>query len=154
MWVPMFLNMAILVGAFRRKTQTIVVTFFKTNEVTYFISFINWLELTQNAILLLLALEIEVIQTFFKVPFYIFRHYLTYRGPKKNFEKRSIFFSIFSSCGYCRREYLTLWSPFAIFEPLIWRRLGPFPACYLLVKGIQFTYYYYKLMVLPTSRDL
>ena len=25
---------------------------------------------------------------------------------------------------------LTLWSPFAIFEPYIWRRLGPFPACF------------------------
>ena len=30
-----------LVGAFRRKTQTIVVTFSKTNEVTDFISFIS-----------------------------------------------------------------------------------------------------------------
>ena len=33
---------------------------FKTNEVTDFISFIRWLELTLNATLLLLALEIEV----------------------------------------------------------------------------------------------
>ena len=32
---------ASLVGAFRRKTQTIVVTFFKTNEMTDFISFIS-----------------------------------------------------------------------------------------------------------------
>ena len=30
-----------LVGAFRRKTQTIVVTFFKTNELTDFINFIS-----------------------------------------------------------------------------------------------------------------
>ena len=32
-----------LVGAFRRKTQTIVMTFFKTNEVA---DFISWLPLT------------------------------------------------------------------------------------------------------------
>ena len=31
-----------LVGAFRRKTQTIVVTFFKTNELTDFINFVSW----------------------------------------------------------------------------------------------------------------
>ena len=48
-------------------------------------------------------------------------------GDQKNLKKID-FFSIFSSCGYCRREYLILWSPFAIFEPWIWRRLGPFPA--------------------------
>ena len=30
-----------LVGAFRRKTQTIVVTFFKTNDLTDFINFIS-----------------------------------------------------------------------------------------------------------------
>ena len=41
------------------------------------------------------------------------------------------FFINFSSRGYCRREYLTLWSPFAIFEPWIRRRLGPFMACYI-----------------------
>ena len=28
------------------------------------------------------------------------------------------------------KEYLTLGSLFAIFEPWIWRRLGPVPACY------------------------
>ena len=39
-----------LVGAFRRKTQTIVVTFFKTNEVRNFISFISWLHLTATLI--------------------------------------------------------------------------------------------------------
>ena len=53
-------------------------------------------------------------------PFYMFRHYATYRKPKKfekKFKKFGIFFSNFSSSGYCRREYLTLWSPFAIFEP-------------------------------------
>ena len=38
-------------------------------------------------------------------------------------------FSIFE---YCKREYLTLESLFAIFEPWIWRRLGPVPACLLL----------------------
>ena len=30
---------------------------------------------------------------------------------------------------YCKREYLTLGSLLAIFEPWIWRRLGPVPAC-------------------------
>ena len=29
------------------------------------------------------------------------------------------------------KEYLTLGSLFAIFEPWIWRRLGPVPACYI-----------------------
>ena len=28
------------------------------------------------------------------------------------------------------KEYLTLGSLFAIFEPWIWRRLGPVPACF------------------------
>ena len=35
----------------------------------------------------------------------------------KKISKKIIFFSIFSSRGFCRREYLTHWSPFAIFEP-------------------------------------
>ena len=35
-------------------------------------------------------------------------------------------FSIFE---YCK---LTLGSPFAIFEPWIWRRLGPVPACFFI----------------------
>ena len=48
-----------LVGAFHRKTQTIVKTFFKTKGVTDFVSFIR-IELTLNATLLPLALEIEV----------------------------------------------------------------------------------------------
>ena len=38
---------------------------------------------------------------------------------------RSIFFA-FSIFQYCK---LTLGSPFAIFEPWIWRRLEPVPAC-------------------------
>ena len=32
----------------------------------------------------------------------------------------------------CKREYLTLGSFFAIFEPWIWRRLGPVPGCLLI----------------------
>ena len=35
-------------------------------------------------------------------------------------------FFAFSIFEYCK---LTLGSPFAIFEPWIWRRLGPVPAC-------------------------
>ena len=52
-------------------------------------------------------------------PFTFFRHYATYRRPKKIRTKisKTDFFSIFSSRGYCRREYLTLVSPFGIFEP-------------------------------------
>ena len=37
------------------------------------------------------------------------------------------FFFTFSIFEYCK---LTLGSPFAIFEPWIWRRLGPVPACF------------------------
>ena len=37
----------------------------------------------------------------------------------ENFSKKN---SIFE---YCKREYLTLGSLFAIFEPWVWRRLGP-----------------------------
>ena len=33
------------------------------------------------------------------------------------------------SFGYCRKEYLTLLSPFAIFEPQKWLQFMPFPAC-------------------------
>ena len=43
---------------------------------------------------------------------------------------RKIFFVKFSIFEYCKREYLTLGSLFAIFEPWIWRRLGPVAACY------------------------
>ena len=45
-----------LVGAFRRKTQTIVVTFLKPNEVTDFIRFISWLPLTATLMKLLLLI--------------------------------------------------------------------------------------------------
>ena len=53
-------------------------------------------------------------------------------GPRR--ATRSIFFEYvifrkFSIFEYCKREYLTLGSLFAIFEPWIWRRLGPVPAC-------------------------
>ena len=47
---------------------------------------------------------------------------------------RKFFFVKFSIFEYCKREYLTLGSLFAIFEPWIWRRLGPVPAC-LLFQG-------------------
>ena len=40
-------------------------------------------------------------------------------------------FQKFSIFEYCKRKYLTLGSIFAIFEPWIWRRLGPVPACCL-----------------------
>ena len=42
------------------------------------------------------------------------------------------FFEKFSIFEYCKREYLTLGSLFAIFEPWIWRQLGPVPACWLM----------------------
>ena len=45
----------------------------------------------------------------------------------RNFFKKKIFKKLrFSSTV---KEYLTLGSLFAIFEPWIWRRLGPVPAC-------------------------
>ena len=49
-----------------------------------------------------------------KGPFYISRHYATYRRLQNKFRKKIGTF--FSSCG-CWREYLTLWSLFTIFEP-------------------------------------
>ena len=42
------------------------------------------------------------------------------------FSKKKLIFE------YCKREYLTLGSLFAFFEPWIWRRLGPVPVCSLL----------------------
>ena len=42
------------------------------------------------------------------------------------------FFEKFSIFECWKREYLTLVSLFAIFEPWIWRRLGPVPACFQL----------------------
>ena len=39
----------------------------------------------------------------------------------------NFFFKKFLIFEYCKREYLTLGSLFAIFEPLIWRQLGPVP---------------------------
>ena len=50
---------------------------------------------------------------------------------KKIFVKLSIF-------EYCKREYLTLGSLFAIFEPWIWRRLRPVPACFSSLWMVQF----------------
>ena len=44
------------------------------------------------------------------------------------------FWDFFSSKGHQFTNTLALWSPFAIFEPLIWRRLGPVPACYTMRK--------------------
>ena len=38
----------------------------------------------------------------------------------------------FGFFGYCKREYLTPRRPFTIFEPQIWRRLMPFPACSMI----------------------
>ena len=65
------------------------------------------------------------------------------KKKQKNEKKIRIFFSIFPSRGYCRRENLTLWSSFAIFELWIWRRLGPFPACWRYI-WIQSFYIAYK----------
>ena len=33
-------------------------------------------------------------------------------------------------CEFDTLSFLTLWSPFAIFEPWVWRRLMPFPVCF------------------------
>ena len=49
------------------------------------------------------------IQKLPKAPLYFFRHYVTYRKPKKNSKKfkKIRIFSIYFSRGYCRKEYLT-----------------------------------------------
>ena len=149
-----------LVGAFRRKTQTIVVTsFFKTNELTDFINFISWPTNTKLPLLphyftatwhrgygffevcqaeghgfesrpwpkFFCAIFFRLCETFFRkylqrvhpsffclfckkwmfkdsqsAPFYMFRHYATYRKPKKiekKFKKFGIFFPIFPQAG-------------------------------------------------------
>ena len=54
-------------------------------------------------------------------PFFV---YVIFR--KKIFVKDSIF-------EYCKREYLTLCSLFTYVEPWILRRLGPVPACFILL---------------------
>ena len=53
-------------------------------------------------------------------------------------DQRVLLFSFFRHCGtffeknflkvFPIHQYLEIWSPFAIFEPWIWCRLGPFPA--------------------------
>ena len=78
-----------------------------------------------------------------RVPLSVFRHCETLARPgaplgpflvcnffKKNFSK-NFRFSTFV------KEYLTLGSLFAIFEPWIWRRLGPVPACLLSQGNLQ-----------------
>ena len=49
------------------------------------------------------------------------------------FFKKNFFFKKFRFSSTVK-EYLTLGSLFAIFEPWIWRRLGPVPACYNCVE--------------------
>ena len=89
---------------------------------------------------------------YLKIPkcplFQVFRHCETFfqnlffsrNGPPFNCDKfndnfgsvpllaarHSVHFFAFSLFEYCK---LTLGSPFAIFEPCIWRRLGPVPSC-------------------------
>ena len=57
---------------------------------------------------------------------HFFQHYET---PNLPFRLCETFFEKFSIFEYCKREYLTLVSLFATFEPWIWRRLGSVPAC-------------------------
>ena len=63
---------------------------------------------------------------------------------KKNFSKNFRFSSTV-------KEYLTLGSLFAIFEPWIWRRLGPVPAC--LIYTHLFSIYTHKLFFFNTIRN-
>ena len=63
-------------------------------------------------------------------PLSVFRHCETLAHHSVHFFEK---FSIFE---YCKREYLTLGSLFAIFEPWIWRRLGPVPACFYNTSSI------------------
>ena len=74
-------------------------------------------------------------------------HFLTlcdFRRLQKNSKKKIIFFSFFR---YCRRDYLTLRNPFAIFERQIWRRLGPFPACYFFNNYCTWQYRQYNVQL-------
>ena len=52
-------------------------------------------------------------------------------SPFQFFGNVYIFSKNFS--GAVEEITLTFWSPFAIFEPWIWRRIEPVPACYLNV---------------------
>ena len=55
----------------------------------------------------------------------------TKRSPFQFFSALRLFSRNF---GCCRREYFDTLNPFAIFEPEIWRRLGPFPrACFFFL---------------------
>ena len=67
-----------------------------------------------------------------RVPLSVFRHCETLARHSVHF--LSIFFEkiIFKKFRFSItvKEYLTLGSLLAIFEPWIWRRLGPVPACF------------------------
>ena len=67
-----------------------------------------------------------------KGPLSIFWYLATekmFKNPKRSTLLARQFGPTFGFFGYCRREYVTLWSPCAIIEPYAWRRLMPFPAC-------------------------
>ena len=68
-------------------------------------------------------------------PLSVFRHCETLARHSVHFFEYVIFSKIFFSKKFqfsnTVKEYLTLGSLFAIFEPWIWRRLGPVPACWV-----------------------
>ena len=83
---------------------------------TFFASFLNAKGSTLHFFLFCKRMDVE------KLPKGPLLHFLalcdlpeTKTIRKKSF-KKWIFFNFFSR-GYCRREYLTLWSPFAVFVP-------------------------------------
>ena len=84
---------------------------------------------------------------FFVIVRLFFPNFFSPKGPPFNCDKnvdnfgsvpllarQSVHFFGFSIFEYCK---LTPGSPFAIFEPWIWRRLGPVPACLLKIISLQ-----------------
>ena len=72
-----------------------------------------------------------------RVPLSVFRHCETLARQGLALASPSAPLGHFLICNFFKKnrfsttvkEYLTLGSLFAIFEPWIWRRLGPVPAC-------------------------
>ena len=90
-----------------------IVRFYPENKKKFFLIFFMFCD----------RMDVEKPQ---RVPLSVFRHCETLA------RQSVLFFEKFSFFEYCKREYLTLGSLFAIFEPWIWRRLGPVPACYFI----------------------
>ena len=100
-WIffPFYTTLLFLVGAFRRKTQTIVVTFLflkdQRSDRFYKLDKLTWTNTKCHTTST--GTWFRGYLGFFEVPFYIFRHYETYR-TKKNL-KNDFFFQFFPHAG-------------------------------------------------------